>query len=57
MNNYQYNDDPDICIRCGCTLRDYEDFPPIPIPGKGEICSDCYNQLTEVERKIFFMGV
>lgn len=47
----------DACIKCGKILRDYDDYPPISIPGKGEMCADCYNQISHQESYSYFMGV
>ena len=47
----------DNCIRCGVNLNDFEDFEPVKVPKKGEICSDCYNALSDTEKFMYFRGV
>lgn len=47
----------DTCFRCGKTLRDYDDFPPIKVSGRGEMCSECYGELNQSEKYTYFGGM
>ena len=48
-----------ICLRCRRNLRDsdIDDYPPVQVPGKGEVCADCYSDLNDGERYMYFKCV
>lgn len=45
-----------ICLRCRKNLRDNDtdEYPPVQIPGKGEVCADCYSDFNDGERYMYF---
>ncbi|GAW93145.1 uncharacterized protein conserved in bacteria [Calderihabitans maritimus] len=50
--------DSSTCIRCGQSLRLAEtsmpDQPAVFVPGKGELCAECYRELSPEEYKKYF---
>lgn len=47
----------DSCLRCGQSLGLVErilEVDPIPVPGQGDLCPECYRNLTPGEYRRYF---
>ncbi|MGB9921117.1 MAG: hypothetical protein ACPLPT_10445 [Moorellales bacterium] len=47
----------DSCLRCGRSLGMVEDLlegNPVIVPGRGELCPECYRSLTPEEYRHYF---
>lgn len=44
----------DICIRCGQPLRETEEEPVMLTSNQGELCPECYRDLTPEEYRKYF---
>ncbi|WP_227762371.1 hypothetical protein [Zhaonella formicivorans] len=49
---------PGNCLRCkqslGLLERITEDLTGVSVPGKGELCPNCYRNLSDEERAVYF---